>query len=32
MHGLEKPIKKSDLNNRKNSRNQSEIAECEQNH
>ena len=31
MNGLEKPFrKKSDLKNRKNSKNQSEIAACEQ--
>ena len=30
MNGLEKPLKKSDPKNRKNSKNHSEIAACEQ--
>ena len=30
MNGLEKPFRKTDPKNRKNSKNQSEIAACEQ--
>ena len=30
MNGIEKPLKKSDPKNRKNNKNQSELAACEQ--